>query len=93
MVNRKVVESPSQEQAVAKLTAEGGVVMEIHESASIDDAKWNVTIGNPVKKKDITIFCKQFHSILNAGVTLIDGLHMVTDQTENKALKQCDNFR
>ena len=85
---RGVVESPSQEQAVAKLTAEGGVVMEIHESASIDDAKWNVTIGNPVKKKDITIFCKQFHSILNAGVTLIDGLHMVTDQTENKALKK-----
>ena len=85
---RGVVESPSQEQAVAKLTAEGGVVMEIHESASIDDAKWNVTIGNPVKKKDITIFCKQFHSILNAGVTLIDGLHMVTDQTENKTLKK-----
>ena len=33
---RGVVESPSQEQAVAKLTAEGGVVMEIHESASIE---------------------------------------------------------
>lgn len=61
---RGVVESPSQEQAVAKLTAEGGVVMEIHESASIDDAKWNVTIGNPVKKKDITIKCgKQSYCI------------------------------
>ena len=83
-----IVESPTQEAAVAKLTADGAVVMDIRESASLDDAAWNISIGNPVKKKDITVFCKQFASILNAGVTLIDGLHMVMDQTENKALRK-----
>ncbi|MCR5692211.1 MAG: type II secretion system F family protein [Eubacterium sp.] len=85
---RGVTESISRDQAIANLTAEGSVVMEIHEAASLDDAAWNITIGNPVKKKDITVFCKQFASILNAGVTLIEGLHMVTEQTENKALKK-----
>lgn len=83
-----VMEATSQENAVAKLQADGAIVMDIRESAGLNDAAWNIQIGSGVKKKDITIFCKQFHSILNAGVTVIDGLHMVEDQTENKNLKK-----
>ncbi len=82
------IESTTQENAVAKLQADGAIVLSIKETAGLDDAAWNIQIGSGVKKKDITIFCKQFHSILNAGVTVIDGLHMVEDQTENKNLKK-----
>lgn len=83
-----VIDAASEQQAVGRLKADGAMVTSIKETKSIDDASWNITIGNPVKKKDITIFCKQFYSILNAGVTVIDGLHMVYDQTENKVLKK-----
>lgn len=83
-----VMESQSEEQAIARLKGDGSVVLEIRESKSLEDASWNIQIGSGVKKKDITIFCKQFHSILTAGVTVIDGLQMVQDQTENKNLRK-----
>lgn len=83
-----VIEAADEKLAVNKLKADGSLVMEIREHKSLSDASWNITIGNPVRKKDITIFCKQFYSILNAGVTVIDGLRMVIDQTENKELKK-----
>lgn len=83
-----IVEASDEQQAINKLKADGVMVTDIHETKSLDDASWNITIGNPVKKKDITIFCKQFYSILNAGVTVIEGLRMVCDQTESKELKK-----
>lgn len=86
-----VIEASSEELAINKLKADGALVLEISEHKSLGDASWNITIGNPVKKKDITIFCKQFYSILNAGVTVVDGLRMVSDQTENKELKKALN--
>lgn len=82
------IEANSEENAMLKLKDNGNVVLELKEAFDIDNASWNITIGNPVKKKDITIFCKQFYSILTAGVTVIDGLRMVQDQTENKYLKE-----
>lgn len=83
-----VIEATSEELAINKLKADGALVLEIAEHKSLSDADWNITIGNPVKKKDITIFCKQFYSILNAGVTVVDGLRMVGEQTENKELRK-----
>lgn len=82
------IEANSEENAMLKLKDNGNVVLELKEAFDIDNASWNITIGNPVKKRDITIFCKQFYSILTAGVTVIDGLRMVQDQTENKYLKE-----
>ncbi len=83
-----MMESQSEEQAIARLKGDGSVVLQIRETKSLDDAAWNIQIGSGVKKKDITIFCKQFHGILTAGVTVIDGLQMVQDQTENKNLRR-----
>ncbi len=82
------VEANSEEAATAKLKGEGAIVHFIKETKSVDDAAWNITIGNPVKLKDITLFCRQFYSILNAGVTVVDGLKMLEDSTENKILRK-----
>ena len=82
-----MLEAMSEEAAVQRLKGDGSVVLDIRKATDLANASWNITIGNPVKKKDITIFCKQFYSILTAGVTVIDGLRMVQDQTENKYLR------
>ena len=82
------MEASSIEAARAKLTAEGNVAMELSEALDLDNAAWNIQFGSGVKKKDITIFARQFASVLEAGVTVIDGLRMVQDQTENKALRK-----
>lgn len=83
-----IMDAASEEAAVARLKNDGSVVLDIRKGTDLANASWNITLGNPVKKKDITVFCKQFYSILTAGVTVIDGLRMVQDQTENKYLRQ-----
>ena len=83
-----VIEAGSQENAIMKLKEDGSIVLSIKEGGGLADADWNVQIGTGVKKKDVTLFCKQFQSILAAGITVIDGLRMVIDQTENKNLKK-----
>ena len=75
----------SVEAATQQLKGDGSIVLSINETADLSGL--NITIGNPVKKKDITIFCRQFYSILMAGVTVIDGLRMVQEQTHNKYLR------
>ncbi len=82
------LEANSEEAATAKLKGEGAIVHSVQETTSVDDAAWNISIGNPVKLKDITLFCRQFYSILNAGVTVVEGLKMLQGSTENKILRK-----
>lgn len=37
--------------------------------------------------KDIAIFCRQFSVILTAGISILKGLEIIKEQTENKKLK------
>lgn len=48
----------------------------------------NISIGNSIKPRDLSIFCRQFNSILNAGVTVVEALGMLGEQTENKVFKK-----
>jgi type IV pilus assembly protein PilC len=41
-----------------------------------------------VKARDMSIFCRQFNSILNAGVPVVDALRMLGDQTQNIGLRK-----
>ena len=38
------------------------------------------------KSRDLSVFCRQFVSILDAGVPVISALEMLSEQTENKVL-------
>lgn len=51
----------------------------------------NISIGNSIKPRDLSIFCRQFNSILNAGVTVVEALGMLGEQTENKVFKKAIN--
>ncbi|KAB3527593.1 type II secretion system F family protein [Alkaliphilus serpentinus] len=46
------------------------------------------TIGGRIKVKDISIFCRQFYTMLNAGVSIIASLDILKKQTENKRLRE-----
>jgi type IV pilus assembly protein PilC len=43
---------------------------------------------NRVPVKDIAIFCRQFATILNAGVTMLSAVDMLRKQTANKLLRK-----
>ena len=47
-----------------------------------------ITLGSGgVKTRDMSVFCRQFASVLAAGVTVVEALRMLAEQTENKTLK------
>lgn len=48
----------------------------------------NIEIGGKPSPRDLSIFCRQFVSMLRAGVTIMDALKMMTDATENKKLQR-----
>ncbi len=83
--NKKgTVDAADREKAQEKLKAEGLTVTELSDAG---DAR-PVNVGKKkVKSRDLSILCKQMVSILNAGVTVITALEMLSEQMDNKTLK------
>ena len=48
----------------------------------------NIEIGGYPTPRDLAVFCRQFVSMMRAGVTILDALKMLTEATENKKLKE-----
>ncbi len=78
-----VVEAVNEDKAKEKLKAEGYIVQELKEQGAGKKAG-----GKSVKDKDLAVFCKQFVAVLNAGVTVISALEMMSEQMENKTLQR-----
>ena len=50
-----------------------------------------INIFKSIKLRDLTIFYRQFATMVNAGLTLVNSLDILTEQLENKAL--ADNIK
>ena len=79
---RVSVESISEEKARERMKSEGYIIQEIKEQGAKSKG-----FQKKVKDKDLAVFCKQFGSVLNAGVTIINALEMMGDQMDNKTLQ------
>ncbi len=79
------ITATNQEQAASKLKADGLIVMKIEPESALNK---DISFGaSSVKARDYAVFCRQFVAILGAGVSVINALQMMSEQTENKALK------
>lgn len=81
------IEAQSQEQAVSKLKSDGFTVVACDEAGALDK-DISLDIERKIKPRDLSIFCKQFGSVLNAGVTIISALDMMSEQMDNKTLRK-----
>lgn len=81
------LEAKSAEQATMILKGQKNIVLEVQE-ASLMTRDLSFSFGGKVSARDYSIFCRQFVSIINAGVSIISALEMMKDQTENKTLKK-----
>lgn len=79
------VEAASLEAAKNSLRAAGYSILEIKELSALNKDIDLPFLGNP-NAKDMAIFCRQFQSILRAGVPVSTVLSMLAQQTENKKL-------
>ena len=75
------IEAINLDKAKEKLKSEGLIVQDIKEQGAGKK-------GGGKKVKDLAVFCKQFSAVLNAGVTIISALEMMSEQLENKTLKR-----
>lgn len=81
------IEAKLPEHAETLLKADGNIVLAIEE-AGILNKDIHITFGRPIKPRAYSIFCRQFVSIVEAGVSIMKALEMLTDQTENKHLRK-----
>ena len=84
------VEAESERDAAKKIKADGLIPMSVQKQSALNK-DINLPFLNKKKKikpRDLSVFCRQFSSILKAGVSVINALEMLADQTENKTLRE-----
>ena len=81
------ITSTSKRDAMVKLKEKGIRVIKIEEIPETLLTK-DITIGNPVKLKDLVIYVRQFATLLKAGVSVVDSTSILAKQTESKVLSK-----
>lgn len=76
------IEAPSRDDAVAQLKRQRLTIIKVDEEKT--RAK---KTGGSIKMRDIVIFTRQFSTMINAGLPLVQALDILGKQSENKALQ------
>jgi general secretion pathway protein F len=86
-----IIDSDSQKNAKIKLKQKGIYATSVIEksAAEAQEKKENlsVTIGKKIKDSDITMMTRQFATLINASVPIVDTLEALSEQVENERLK------
>lgn len=84
---RGSLEAESLEKAIAQLKGGGSTVISIQEAGLLGrDMEFSAFQRRP-KPRDLSVFCRQFVSIVDAGVPVLSALEMLGEQTENRMLR------
>lgn len=83
-----VVEADNQVKAQAMVKAEGLVPVEVKAQGLLDKDIELGFLKEKVKVRDLSLFCRQFVSMHRAGVTILEALRLLMEQTENKTLRE-----
>lgn len=84
---RGSLEADTREKAMDSLKNEGLLPVSVREQGILNK-DIDLSIGRKVKPRDLSVFCRQFVSIMQAGVPMKEALQMLEEQTENKTLKK-----
>jgi len=81
------VDAANKQAAIAKLRADGINPREVNESNSILHKDLNFG-GGKVKNQDFVIYCRQFATLIRAGVSIVESTHILAQQSKSKPLKK-----
>lgn len=83
------LDADNQMKASDQLKKDGLTIIELKEGSALNK---EVSLGSFGKKKvkirDLSLLCRQFVSLNRAGVTIIETLKMLAEQTENPTLQE-----
>jgi len=78
------IEAPNRDEVIAQLRKQRLNVVKIDEKKEADKKKKK---GGKISMRDIVIFTRQFSTMINAGLPLVQALDILAKQSENQALK------
>lgn len=79
------MDASNESSIVNSLRGKGLYPLEVKQKIASKDI--NFDLFQKVTLKDIAVFCRQFSTIIGAGITVVNGLDILREQTENKKLK------
>lgn len=87
-IKKNSLAADSQDEAIKKIKDSGMTLVSIQEQGMLQkDIEIPFLKKKKVPVRDLSVFCRQFSSLLKAGVSIINALEMLSEQTENKKLK------
>lgn len=81
-----IIEAPNKKVAMEKLRAHGINARELQESNSI--LHKDIAFGTKVKYQEFVIYCRQYATLIRAGVPVVEATHILGEQTRSKPLKR-----
>src|SRR5262245_34342201 len=78
------IEAPDRMTAVGELRRRAILVTQITEKAG---GKTAVQIGGKVKDKEMAVFTRQFSTMIDAGLPLVQCLNILAEQSESRNLR------
>lgn len=80
-------DADNKEVVIRDLKNQGMIVLEVTEQ-NVLTKDLNIDLGGKPTTRDMAVFCRQFASITRAGVTIIETLNLLAEQTENAKLQK-----
>jgi type IV pilus assembly protein PilC len=77
------IEGESKAAVAAALRGKGFTVLDLNE---VKQGWGQIEIGGRVKAKDLTVFSRQFATMVNSGLSMLRCLYVLEEQTPNKKL-------
>jgi type IV pilus assembly protein PilC len=85
-VKKGELSARTRDEAIEQLRKQNVIVTSLQEKAAKAGAFATLRFGGSVKDKDIVVFTRQFATMINAGLPLVQCLDILSSQSENKTL-------
>lgn len=87
-LKKGTIEAKSKSDALRRLRSQGISPREVTETKpSIFQRDLNIG-KNRMKNEDFVIYCRQFATLIRAGITIVEATNILAQQTESKLLKE-----
>jgi len=90
-LKRGTIEADTKKEAMLELKEKGISLREINETKATlfnRDLSLGGGSGGSVKNRDFVIYSRQFGTLIRAGIPIVEATHILSKQTESKALKR-----
>jgi type IV pilus assembly protein PilC len=85
-VKKGELSAKTRDEAVDQLRKQSVVVTSLAEKSGIGGLK--LSFGSGLSEKDLVVFTRQFGTMINAGLPLVQCLEILSTQSENKVLRE-----